>query len=101
MKTSLNYFIIKDEEEIAKFGRFNLTFPQKGVELITESQTYSGGLIGKYFDEEGKEVFSINYERISILLIPKEIFVDVNPEFDVHFAIIIGAIAYFYKYENG
>jgi len=99
MKTNLNYTIFKNEEEIAKFGRHNLTFPQRGTELITKSQTYKG-FKGKYTDDEGKEVFSIEAKGITLKLSARELFVDVDLNFDINLAIIVSLILYFYMFEN-
>ncbi len=91
-KLTYDWIIFKDKEEIAKFDKSQGKHFAKGFEVITKSQIYQG-ILGKFSDEEGKEVFSIErQEKIS------ELFVDVNQNFDVNLAIMISLIVFIHRF---
>lgn len=99
MKTSNDWVVIKDEEEIAKFGKYPTNFLPKGHELKTKSQIYRSTK-GNFSDEEGREVFIINFPERLALIAHKEIFVDVNQNFDVNMAIMISLLFLFSYLES-
>lgn len=98
-RTTLSYdwIIIKDKEEIAKFDRTRGKLFKIEFEVRTKSQIYRS-TFGKFSDEEGREVFSIEGPEKIPLTKPREIFVDVNQNFDVNLAIMICLIVFIHSF---
>ncbi len=98
-RTTLSYdwIITKDKEEIAKFDRSREKFFPREFEVRTKSQIFRSTL-GRFSDEEGREVFSIERPEKMPLTKPREIFVDVNQNFDVNLAIMICLIAFIHSF---
>jgi hypothetical protein len=98
-RTTLSYdwIISKSKEEIAKFDRYREKFLVKEYEVRTKSGIYRSNM-GKFIDEQGGEVFSIEGPEKMPIIKPREIFVAVNQDFDVNLAIMVCLIVFIHSF---
>ena len=90
IRYNFEHDILKSGNAIASFGRYRFKRLKSGYEIRTNTHTYKTIDNLNFKDESGKDVFTIYAQS------RKEIFIDVDQNFDVEIALICTLILVFW-----